>query len=58
VDAIRVDAYDGPSGGGPFYVKCGFTEVGRTVYRGVPLVYYEFVFPGRSSSERDPDNCG
>jgi hypothetical protein len=35
----RVDAYDGPSGGGPFYKKCGFTEVGRTVYRGVPLVY-------------------
>jgi GNAT superfamily N-acetyltransferase len=44
VDAIRVDAYDGPSGGGPFYAKCGFTEVGRTVYRSVPLVYYELVF--------------
>jgi GNAT superfamily N-acetyltransferase len=44
VDAIRVDAYDGPSGGGPFYAKCGFTEVGRAVYRSVPLVYYELVF--------------
>jgi len=44
VDAIRVDAYDGESGGGPFYEKCGFTEVGRTVYRSVPLVYFEFVF--------------
>lgn len=43
VDAIRLDAYDGPSGGGPFYAKCGFTEVGRKVYRGVPLVYFEFV---------------
>ena len=43
VDAIRLDAYDGPSGGGPFYARCGFTEVGRKVYRGVPLVYFEFV---------------
>ena len=49
VDAIRLDAYDGSSGGGPFYAKCGFTEVGRAVYRGVPLVYFEFVLPGRSS---------
>jgi len=48
VDAIRVDAYDGPSGGGPFYKKCGFAEVGRTVYRGVPLVYCELVFPDKS----------
>jgi GNAT superfamily N-acetyltransferase len=42
-DAIRLDAYDGPSGGGPFYERCGFTEVGRTVYRSVPLVYFECV---------------
>ena len=45
VDAIRLDAYDGPSGGGPFYKKCGFIEVGRAVYRNVPLVYFEFVLP-------------
>ena len=43
-DAIRVDAYDGPSGGGPFYKKCGFKKTGHTVYRGVPLVYFELVF--------------
>jgi GNAT superfamily N-acetyltransferase len=43
VEAIRLDAYDGVSGGGPFYRKCGFSEVGRAVYRGVPLVYFEFV---------------
>lgn len=43
VEAIRLDAYDGPSGGGPFYEKCGFTEVGRKVYRGVPLVYFELL---------------
>jgi GNAT superfamily N-acetyltransferase len=57
VDAIRLDAYDGAAGGGPFYKKCGFTEVGRTVYRGVPLVYFEFVFPGKSSG-RKPNDCG
>jgi ribosomal protein S18 acetylase RimI-like enzyme len=43
-DAIRLDAYDGPSGGGQFYKKCGFREVGRAVYRGVPLVYFEYLF--------------
>jgi GNAT superfamily N-acetyltransferase len=40
-DAIRLDAYDAPAGAGPFYEKCGFSEVGRVVYRGVPLIYYE-----------------
>ncbi len=44
VDAIRLDAYDGESGAAPFYEKCGFRETGRAVYRGVPLVYFEFVF--------------
>lgn len=43
VDAIRLDAYDGPSGGGPFYRKCGFTKLGHAVYRRVPLIYYELV---------------
>src|SRR5262245_41202716 len=43
VEAIRVDTYDGPAGAEPFYRKCGFVEVGRAVYRGVPLVYLEFV---------------
>lgn len=49
VDAIRLDAYDGTSGGGPFYAKCGFTEVGRKVYRGVPLVYFELILLGTTS---------
>jgi len=39
--AIRLDAYDAPAGAGDFYRKCGFREVGRAVYRGVPLVYFE-----------------
>jgi len=50
VDAIRVDAYDGAAGAGPFYGKCGFTELGRTVYRSVPLVYYEFVLTAQGSA--------
>jgi GNAT superfamily N-acetyltransferase len=46
-DAIRLDAYDVPAGAGPFYAKCGFTEVGRTVYRAAPLIYYEMTLNGR-----------
>lgn len=42
-DAIRLDAYDSPAGAGDFYLKCGFTERGRAVYRGDPLVYYELL---------------
>ncbi len=42
-DAIRLDAYDAPAGAGEFYAKCGFRQVGRVSYRGVPLVYYELV---------------
>jgi GNAT superfamily N-acetyltransferase len=40
-DAIRLDAYDAEAGAGPFYVRCGFHERGRVVYKGDPLVYYE-----------------
>lgn len=41
--AIRLDAYDAPAGAGTFYAKCGFREVGRAAYRGVPLVYFELI---------------
>lgn len=40
-DAIRLDAYDAEAGAGPFYVRCGCTEVGRVTYRSAPLIYYE-----------------
>jgi GNAT superfamily N-acetyltransferase len=40
-DAVRLDAYDAPAGAGGFYVKCGFVERGRVVYRNTPLIYYE-----------------
>lgn len=42
-EAIRLDAYDSDAGAGPFYAKCGFREVGRKAYRGVPLVYFELM---------------
>jgi GNAT superfamily N-acetyltransferase len=44
-DAIRLDAYDSEAGAGEFYLKCGFREVGRVAYRGVPLTYYERLIP-------------
>jgi GNAT superfamily N-acetyltransferase len=47
--AIRLDAYDGLAGAGPFYVRCGFAEAGRVTYRGVPLVYYEWLVSGARS---------
>jgi GNAT superfamily N-acetyltransferase len=40
-DAVRLDAYDAAAGAGPFYSKCGYREVGRVVYRKVPLIYFE-----------------
>jgi GNAT superfamily N-acetyltransferase len=42
-DAIRLDAYDLPGGGGEFYAKCGYREMGRVTYRGAPLIYYELL---------------
>jgi GNAT superfamily N-acetyltransferase len=42
-EAIRLDAYDAPAGAGGFYARCGFREVGRVVYRSVPLIYFERV---------------
>ncbi len=42
-DALRLDAYDAEAGAAGFYARCGFREVGRVVYRTVPLVYFERV---------------
>lgn len=41
--SICLDAYDTPAGAGEFYARCGYRERGRKVYRGVPLVYYEWL---------------
>lgn len=40
-ESIRLDAYDAEAGAGGFYAKGGFREVGRVVYRKVPLIYFE-----------------
>ncbi len=42
-DALRLDAFDADAGAGAFYVKCDLTEVGRTIYRNTPLIYFEFL---------------
>ena len=39
--AVRLDAYDHAAGAGDFYRKNGFTERGRVLYRGNPLIYFE-----------------
>lgn len=42
-DAIRLDAYDAEAGAGDFYLRCGFREVGKRVYRNTPLRYFEWM---------------
>ena len=40
-DAIWLDAYEAPAGAGGFYAACGYREVGRVIFRSVPLIYFE-----------------
>ncbi len=42
-EALWLDAYEHNAGAGPFYLKCGFRQVGRTKYRETPLSYYEWL---------------
>ena len=41
--ALWLDAYEHEAGAGSFYLKCGFRKVGRTAYREVPLIYFEWL---------------
>jgi len=41
--AIRLDAYDADAGAGEFYRRCGYRQRGTKAYRGVPLVYFEYM---------------
>jgi GNAT superfamily N-acetyltransferase len=50
-DAIRLDAYDATAGAGAFYRKCGFREVGRVIYRKVPLIYFEWIAARTTAGE-------
>ena len=47
-DAIRLDAYDADAGAGEFYLRCGYRHTGKKTYRGVPLVYFEWMTGGES----------
>ena len=53
-DVIRLDAYDAPAGAGGFYAKCGYRNVGRAVYRGVPLLYFERLIGGSDGGPNLP----
>jgi len=48
--AIRLDAFDLPTGAGGFYRHRGYREVGRVVYRQTPLVYYEHLLDPTSAT--------
>lgn len=52
IEALWLDAYDHIAGAGPFYLKCGFRKVGRTQYREVPLIYYEWLVCERGNRAR------
>lgn len=52
-DAIRLDAYDAVAGAGGFYARCGYEERGRVLYKGTPLVYYEFLLLQGSRADAD-----
>jgi GNAT superfamily N-acetyltransferase len=52
-DAIRLDVYDGRVGAGPFYAKCGFENVGRKIYRGVPLAYFELLLGAHNQPQSE-----
>ena len=45
--ALWLDAYEHAAGAGPFYIKCGFRERGRTTHDGMPLIYYEWLETGK-----------
>lgn len=42
-DAILLDAFDHAAGAGTFYLKCGCREIGRGIYRRVPLIYFKLL---------------
>jgi GNAT superfamily N-acetyltransferase len=49
-EAIRLDAYDGASGAGPFYAKCGYREVAHVAYKQNPLIYFELLLSSPTTS--------
>ena len=49
-DSLVLDADDSPTGAGPFYKKCGFTQLGRGKFRDHPLIYFEYLLTQANSS--------
>ena len=49
-DAIRLDAYDGEAGAGPFYAACGFRKRGHVTYKSNALVYYELLLAEKTGT--------
>jgi GNAT superfamily N-acetyltransferase len=45
LQAVRLDAYQGPAGAGAFYRKCGYAMVHTGDMRGVGLEYFEKLLP-------------
>jgi len=52
--ALWLDAYEHEAGAGPFYSQCGFTQVGGTTHRGVPLSYFEWLAVGLPGGTGSP----
>ena len=46
---MRLDAYEGPAGAGPFYQKCGYRAVGRVPLSGAALIVFEKEVPPEGS---------
>src|SRR5262249_41332835 len=42
-DAIRLDTFDADAGAEGFYAKCGYREVARVTYRGIPHIDFELL---------------
>ena len=45
-EGVSTDPSLAPAGAGAFYERCGFTPYGGAVYRGVPLLYFEWRVEG------------
>lgn len=56
--AIRLDAFDADAGAGDFYVRCGYVERGRTIFRTAPLIYFERLLGGPPGSRPADQSSG
>jgi GNAT superfamily N-acetyltransferase len=57
LSTVRLDAYAGPAGAGPFYRKCGYIQVHSATFRGVALEYFEKVLPPGLPDNAEGNSC-